>query len=77
MLNRIETSGKRGKVVVSYLLTFEEKGKTRSAYAPKNMVSEVTQWVEQLSPGCEICTHDLLVRVSQRSEPPDILFAHS
>jgi len=46
-LNTIERSGKGGKVVVSYLLTFKQKGKTRSIYVPKDMVPEVRQWVEQ------------------------------
>jgi uncharacterized protein YfaS (alpha-2-macroglobulin family) len=46
-LNRIEKSGKDGKVVISYLLTFKQKGKTRSVHVPKDMVAEVEQWVEQ------------------------------
>ncbi len=46
-LNRVEHTGKSGTVSVSYLLTFKEKGKTRTVYVPKDMVPEVEQWVKQ------------------------------
>lgn len=46
-LNRIEKKGTSGKVSVSYLLTFKEKGKTTSVYVPKALVPEVKQWVKQ------------------------------
>lgn len=46
-LNRIEKKGTSGRVSVSYLLTFKEKGKTMSVYVPKDLVPEVRQWVEQ------------------------------
>jgi hypothetical protein len=46
-LNRIEKKDKSGRVSVSYLLTFKEKGKTTSVYVPKDLVPEVKQWVKQ------------------------------
>lgn len=46
-LNRVEKKGKSGKVSVSYLLTFKEKGKTTTVYVPKDMVPEVQQWIRQ------------------------------
>lgn len=46
-LNCIEKKGTPGKVSVSYLLTFKEKGKTTSVYVPKDLVPEVRQWVKQ------------------------------
>ncbi len=46
-LNRIEKEGGSGKPVVSHLLTFKREGKTRSVYVPKDMVSEVEQWVKE------------------------------
>ena len=46
-LNRVEHKGKSGKVSISYLLTFKEKGKTSTVYVPKDMVPEVEQWIQQ------------------------------
>ena len=46
-INRIEKEGGAGKVQVSYLLTFREKGKTKSVYVPKDMVAEVKQWIAE------------------------------
>ena len=46
-LNRIEKVSESGRVTVSYLLTFKEKGKTKSVYVPKDMVPEVKKWVKR------------------------------
>jgi len=46
-LNKIERMGKGGRPVVWHMLTFKSEGKTRSVYVPKDMVSEVEQWVKE------------------------------
>ena len=46
-LNRIEKKSADGGKTVSYLLTFKEKGKTKSVYVPKDMVPEVKKWVKR------------------------------
>jgi hypothetical protein len=45
-LSRVERQDKQGRTAVYHLLTFKEAGKTRSVYVPKDLVKEVTRWIQ-------------------------------
>ena len=45
-LNRVETKSKSGKVSEYYLLTYKEEQTTKSVYVPKDLVKEVSKWVQ-------------------------------
>jgi hypothetical protein len=44
-LNRVERRDASGRTTVYHLLTFKERGKTRSVYVPKDLVKEVRSWI--------------------------------
>ena len=45
-LNRVERKDKQERTTIYHLLTFKEAGKTRSIYVPKEMLKEVTRWIQ-------------------------------
>lgn len=44
-LSRIERMDPHGRSTVYHLLTCKEAGKTKSVYVPKDLVTEVEQWI--------------------------------